>query len=134
MNLKTKLNNKLSKVKDLNQQVRWDYKFGVAKSEPENYVLEFESKPIKSFLFEKTFEKLVSKNDFELDYDDWELDKEINFPKEAWANHEKEIMGIFPKVRLKNQVLLSKTLDSLTVVKTLDGLVVKSVIKGLRKC
>ena len=127
MNWRGQLNN----LMDLKQKIMWDYKFGVNK---ENYILEYKSNPIRSSLFEKTFDKIVSKQKFDINYTDWKEDTETKFPKDVLIDKEKEIMSIFPKVNLKKYCLLSSSLDELIVIRTKKGLVIKGVIKGLRKC
>jgi len=130
MNWRGKINNLI----ELKQKIRWDYKFGIAKESPENYVIEYTSQPINSSLFEKTFQKIVSKGAYGINYDEWVEDKPIEIMGEGLRDKEKEIMSIFPKLNLKKHNILSSSLDGLVVVKTNKGLIIKGTVKGLRKC
>jgi len=130
MNWRDKLNN----IMDLKQKIHWDYKFGIGKTDPESYVLEYISNPIRSSLFENTFKKIVDKTQVNMSYDDWEEGKETEILGEGLRDKEKEIMTIFPKVNLKKYNILSSSLDKLVVIKTKSGLVIKGTVKGLRKC
>jgi hypothetical protein len=125
---------KLSAIADLKQTIKWDWRIGYGKTDPEQYQLEYTSKPINSFLFEKTFKKIVNKGAYGISFDDWEENKEIEILSEGLQDKEKEIMTIFPKINLKKHGVLSSSLDKLVVIKTKDGLIIKGNIVGLRKC
>jgi len=125
---------KIKGIAELRQKILWDYKFGVAKEEPENYILKYESNPITSELFENTFKKIVNKSSIDLTYDDWEANQEIVIPKTGLQDNEKELLAIFPKTNLKKYNILSKSLDELVILKTNKGLIIKGVVTGLRKC
>ena len=124
---------KLEIAKALNQQVKWDWKFGVSKSNPQNYVLEFTSQPIKSDIFVNLV-KFVSKEQYKFPLDELDLNKEVVFPPEAYSGKEDKLMIVFPVVNPKNQVLVSKRLNKFSVTKTKKGLILKGTIGGLRKC
>jgi len=126
----------LSKVNDkinasvLRKQVKWKWRFG---TKTENYIIEYESEPIDSKIINKIFDYLLKKDQI-VNFDSLPLDEIFIVNKENWVEYEEKIIGIFPKISLKNSfVLLTKKLDYLAVKKTCNGLIIIGKVKGLYK-
>jgi len=131
--MKMALFEKFEMLKKLNQKVKWDWQFGISKSNPQNYNIKYESEAIKSDIFVNLV-KYVSKEQYKFPLDELDLGREIVFPEEAIKNNEEKLLIIFPIVSPKNEVLVSRKLKSFSVTKTSKGLVLKGNVGGLRKC
>ena len=131
--MKLALKEKFDILNKLNQKVKWDWKFGISKSSPQNYNIEYVSEAIKSEIFINLV-KYVSKEQYKFPIEELELGREIVFPEEAIKNNEEKLLIIFPIVHPKNEVLVSRTLRKFSLIKTNKGLVMKGSVGGLRKC
>lgn len=131
--MKLALLQKLEMLKKLNQSVKWDWGFGVSKSQPQNYNIKYESEPIKSEIFVNLV-KYVSKEQYKFPLDELELGKEIEFPSEVVLDNAEKLLIVFPLVHPKKEFLISRSLKSFSVTKTSKGLVLKGNVGGLRKC
>lgn len=131
--MKMQLFEKFEMLKKLNQKVKWDWQFGISKSQPQNYNIKYESEAIKSDIFVNLV-KYVSKEQYKFPLDELDLGREIVFPDEAIKNNEEKLLIVFPIVSPKNEVLVSRKLKSFSITKTSKGLVLKGNVGGLRKC
>jgi len=131
--MKLALVEKFDLLKKLNQKVKWSWRFGVSKSEPQKYNIQYESEPINSEIFVNLV-KYVSKEQYKFPLTELDLGREIEFPSEAIEQNEEKLLIVFPNVSPKGEVLVSKRLKSFSVTKTLKGLVLKGNVGGLRKC
>jgi len=124
---------KVELAKKLNQQVKWDWKFGISKSKPELYNLRYESQPIDSQIFVDLV-KYVSKEQYKFPLTELKEGVEVEIPESAWSDQQEKLLILFPSVSPKNEVLVSKRLKRFSVTKTSRGLVIKGDVGGLRKC
>lgn len=124
---------KLAQLKNLNQQVKWSWKFGISKSSPENYSLVFTSQPIDSKIFIDMV-KFITKEQYHFPIDDMKLWEEVVLPQNVWIEHEDKLLTIFPKVNPKNEKLTSCRLNKFSLTKTISGLVIRGELRGLRVC
>lgn len=131
--MKLGIKERLDSIKALNKQIKWEWKFGVSKSEPQNYSLIMESEPIDSKIFVETV-KIISKEHYRFPLDDLVEDEETELPRENWEAHQDKILTIFPNVKLGKETFLSKRLHTLYITKTKKGLVLRGEIRGLRVC
>lgn len=115
------------------QKVVWNWKFGISKSSPENYILKFESSPISSKIFIDLV-KFVSKEQYKFPIDDLKDGEETEIPMNAWIDYESKLLTIFPIVKIKKEKFVSYHLKKFVLKKVGSNLVILGDVGGLRVC
>jgi hypothetical protein len=128
--MKFKVFEKLSFLNEARKEkIYWNSQFYGATKEKE-YKIEHVCKPIKDKYF-KTLYDLFIYSQVKIPYEEVELNKKIEIPKEIIKERNKELLSIVPKYAPKKGKILSVEIDYIALERTTTGWIIYLRVVGL---
>jgi hypothetical protein len=116
----------------LRNKISWEWEFAIDRTNEALYCLELESSDIKDKVFLNAYRQFVKKL-MDSDLANLLVGESFEVPKEMIKHNSMALMFSLPKVRPKDEKLLTKELKRIVFTRVIDGWRIKLTLEGVRR-